>query len=421
MVKFIEQLLANTKNKPQEVYAGVCVFCATIMGTSVGGVASTAAALLLIASFFVIKQWRTAWRQLAKNEKLLMICLALYALSGMIAVINVQDMDEYIKDLERYVRFGLAIPVYLFLKYYNMSLMKYLYAGAVVSGPFLLMVALPGYLEHPELPAHGEYHHIIFGAVAMLNAGIMLSMLLTLKLNNLMKIVITISMLCGFITTVLSQSRGVWLVLPLYLLLVLYYSYRRSRTRFVGMIIVLTVMAVLLLVSPAGDIVKSRVSAGVDEVTAFYSKNQYISSLGTRLAMWEIAIDVWQRHPVIGTGPGDFDEIIKKLQSEGQYVGMEVHESTHNIYMQALVNAGTFGLVTMLLAIIIMPLKIFIRSIRAQPAQSLAGIVLVLLYATLGLGESWTLRLSILSVYIIFLITIVSSLYLPQSKVRERL
>lgn len=419
MTKYIEQLLTTINTRRLEVFSGLCVFCLTVMGTSVKDVASTASAFLLIASLFAIKHWRSAWHLLSKYEKWLMMCMALYALSGVIAVINVQDMDEYIKDLERYMRFALGIPIYLFIRINKLSLLKYLHAGAVISGPFLLMIALPGYLDNPDVPARGYYHHIIYGAVAMLNVGVMLAMLLTVKMNNMMKAIIFISILCGLLASVLSQSRGVWLVLPLYLMLVMYFMLKQSRMKFAVMVMVLAVLGTGLLMSPAGDIVKNRVASAVDEVTAFYDKNQYISSLGTRLAMWEIALDVWQRHPVVGTGPGDFDEIIKRLQKEGQYTGMEVHESTHNIYVQSMVNAGTIGLVTMLLIIIIMPLKIFIRSGRTHPSAALTGIVFILLFATLGFGESWTLRSPTVSVYIIFLLTIVSSIYLPRNHADE--
>ena len=40
--------------------------------------------------------------------------------------------------------------------------------------------------------------------------------------------------------------------------------------------------------------------------------------------MWDIAIDVWKQHPVLGSGPGDFDDEILSLQSEGEYAGMDV-------------------------------------------------------------------------------------------------
>ena len=154
--------------------------------------------------------------------------------------------------------------------------------------------------------------------------------------------------------------------------------------------------------------VTKRVDVAVEEVRSYYSENRYISSLGTRLAMWDISIDVWKKHPIIGSGPGDFDDVIRELQAQGEYVGMDVHASTHNIYMQALVNAGLFGLLTMLFALFIMPLKIVMSSRNEQSTKSLVGLIMILSFSIFGLSESWTLRLPSVSVFIIFCIVIVS-------------
>ena len=411
MKMYIEALLSEAKHNPQQLFVGLCVFFVVVMGTSVNHVASIGFTLLVLFSFSVFRRWGETWKGLSKNEKLLLASLGLYALSGVIAFINVQDTQEYIKELERYLRFALAIPVYLLMKTYKFNVINYLYAGAVVSGPFLFFIAFSDYLENPDMPARGYYHHIIFGSVAMLNVGVMLSILLAVKINNFMKIIVFISMICGFVAAVLSQSRGVWLVLPLYLLLALYYSLRHPRLKFGGVIAVFVLIGAVLAVSPVGDMVKKRVDIAVDEVSAFYADDKYISSIGTRLAMWDIAVDVWKQHPVVGTGPGDFDDIILALQKDGKYKGMDVHGSTHNIYMQSLVNAGLLGLIAMLLAIFILPMKIILQSRAEYPASSLAGFVFFFFFFTIGLSESWTLRLPTVSVYIIFLVVIISNIY----------
>ena len=411
MKKYLGLLQANIKNKPQEVFVGFGVFFVAVMGTSVHHVASTVFALLLVASFFIINDWGVTWRRLKSNEKWLLIGFGLYAISGMIAFVNVQDIDEYIKDLERYLRFLAAVPIYLFVRKYKVNAARYLYAGAVFSGPFLFFIAFSGYSENPGMPARGYYHHIIFGSVAMLNVGVMLAILLVAKTSGYTKALIIFSMICGFIAAILSQSRGVWLVLPFYLVIALYYSLKHSRVRLIGVVIAFLLVVAVTLATPFGNMVNKRIESAVNEVTAFYTKDQYKSSLGTRLAMWEIAIDVWKHHPVIGTGPGDFDEIIRELQKNGKYVGMDVHGSTHNIYMQSLVNAGILGFIAMVFAIIVMPLMIVLQSSLKYSTMPLVGLVVVGLFSILGLGESWTLRLPTVSVYILFMIVVISSIF----------
>ena len=89
---------------------------------------------------------------------------------------------------------------------------------------------------------------------------------------------------------------------------------------------------------------------------------------------------------------------------------MEVHGSTHNIYFQSLVNAGLIGFMAMLFAIFLMPLKVVGGAIDKNPAASLLGVFFILLFATLGFSESWTSRLPVVSVYIIYFIVIFSNL-----------
>ncbi len=417
---YIEILLDNLKNRPHSVFIGLCVFSVAIMGTSVHHAASTAFGLLFVTSVAMAKHWVPTWRILNRNEKLLLGAFSLYAVSGVLAYFNVQDVDEYIKDLERYLRFLLAIPIYLYARKHKVDVIRYLYAGAVVSGPFLLYVAISSQIEHPEWPARGYYHHIIFGSVAMLNVGVMLAVILTTKVNNYLKLLVFASMLCAFTAAIMSQSRGVWLVLPVYALITLYYSLHGSKAKLFALLTALTLITGILLTSPLGKMVSQRVVTAVDEVSDYYNTGAHVSSLGTRLAMWNIAIDVWQRHPIVGTGPGDFDEEVRTLQRKGEYVGMDIHESTHNIYFQSLVNAGIIGFITMMLALFFMPLKIILESTREKDATaSLTGYVLIISFVIIGLSESWTLRLPMVSVFIIYLTVIITSLYHPDGKGKE--
>ena len=410
MKKYIDTLLTEVKNEPRVFWIGICVFFVAIMATSVKHVASTGFGLLFLSSLIMIQQWKAIWIKLSNNEKWLLLGFGLYALSGVIAVVNVEDMQQYVKELEQYLRFLAAIPIYLMIKKYKVDVIYYLYAGAIVSGPFLLLIASQSYLENPNVPAQGDYHHIIFGGSAMLNVGVMLSILLTGKLSTLNKFLIVFSMLCGLSAALLSQSRGVWLVLPVYVLLMIYYSLKHSKLSAGGSVIGLVLLAGIVLLSPLSEMIKERVGAGVDEVFAYHSEGQYISSLGTRLAMWDIAIDVWKKHPIAGSGPGEFDDDVRELQNNGKYVGMDVHASTHNIYFQSIVNAGTIGFVSMLFAIILMPLKVVKEKMIDNPITSLTGLMFVLFFATLGLSESWTLRSPTVSVYIIYFIVIFSNL-----------
>ncbi len=411
MMKYIDLFLSNVKNKPQEVFTGSCIFFTAVLGTSVHNVASTAFALMLIASFFIIKDWSFTWKQLSKYEKWLLICFGLYAASGVIAFINVQDVHEYIKELERYLRFLAAVPIYLFVRKYKINAIKYIYAGAIASGPFMFYVAIQSYMANPQLPAQGQYHQTLFGSLAMLNVGVMLAILLTQNLGKLLKLLILATLICGFIAVVLSQSRGVWLVIPAYIIIALYYAVRYQKVNLSTVLLIVALISGAVAISPIANMIKSRVSAAVENVSDFYSNDQYTSSLGARLAMWSIAANSWKKHPVIGSGPGNFDNTISALQKKGKYVGMNVFNSVHNIYFQSLFNAGIIGFLTLILGIIYMPLKIMFACRLVVKDISLVGIITVLLFSITGLSMSWIIRSPPVAIYILYMVTIVSSLH----------
>lgn len=381
-----------------------------VMGTSVRHVASTMFAVLVLLSFTAVKDWTKLYYSLSRLEVIFLLAFVLYMVSGILSFYNCFDVDEYVRIFERYLRFALIVPVYLLLVKKNVSIINFLFTGAVISGPFLLVIAVQHYNDAPDLPAQGYYHHIIFGQLAMLNVGVMLSMLLTKSFSRKLQYLVVVSMLCGLATAILSQARGVWLVFPVYIAVAVYYLLKEKKLSANKIIVFLVISILLTAFTPIGDLLKQRSDSAVSEVVRFYNENQYISSLGTRLAMWEIAIDVWQRSPVLGTGPGDFDNEIMALQEQGQYQGMPIHHSLHNIYLQALVGSGITGLIAMLFAVLIMPLKIFFDETNYDKEGRLAGFITVISFAVFGISESWTMRLSITSVFLVYVIVIAAHL-----------
>ncbi len=412
MQKFVDKI----KAEPMVFAIGLCVLLLAVMGTSVRHVSSTMFGVLFLLSFSVIQDWKKIYFSLSRLEKIFLFSFLLYTIAGLLSYYNVDDVDKYYKLLERYLRFSLIIPVYFLIIKKNVSILNYLYLGAIVSGPFLFFIALQHYLADPDVPAKGYYHHIIFGQLAMLNVGIMLSVLLTKNLNRLVQVLILISMLGGLAAAVMSQARGAWLVFPVYIMIAIYCLLKEKRISANKIVIFLAVMIFLTIFTPIGDLVGKRTEMAITEVSNFYSEGQYVSSVGTRLAMWDIAINVWKQQPMLGTGPGDFDDEIITLQNKGEYIGMDVHNSTHNIYFQALVDLGIVGLAALLFVVLIMPLRLILYGDNINTEGRLVGFITVISFAVFGLSESWTLRLSSISVFLVYVIVIATHIHIFFSK-----
>ena len=307
----------------------------------------------------------------------------------------------------RYIRFLLIVPVYLLLTNGNMQLLKYLLAGSIVSGPLYLSFALISVSNHSGLPASGHYHHVTFGDAAMLNVVFLLAVFVTWRTRPIMKTIIAISIVCALYASILSQARRAWLALPFCGALLFYLTLKNNKVKVKMVIPVLFLIIVAIGVSPVGNVVESRVKEAAQEIESFISGERFDSSVGGRLAMWDIAIDVWKEYPVIGTGLGDFDQEIESRQSQGVYNNIAVHASVHNIYFQALATTGTAGFLILCFALVIQPFRIFYNASREKLTPAgLGGLMAIVAYAVFGLTESWILRAPVVSIYLIYLVTL---------------
>jgi len=406
---YLKRLLTFIKEDPMTFVMGMSIITLAVMGTSVRHVSSSMFGLLFLLSFSVLLSWPKIFVSLSIVEKLFVVSFVLYTSSGLVAYINVDDVSDYVKLFERYFRFLMAVPIFLLIIKNNKSLLNYLYIGAALSGPFVFFVALNHYYSNPDVPAKGYYHHIIFGQLAMLNIGILLGYLITNKLNRIAQILIVISILLGLSAAILSQARGVWLAFPFYILIAVIYLLKSGRFRIKAALFFIVSVVFLVIFTPASDLIKQRAESASNEISAFYEDGNYISSVGTRLAMWEISYNVWKQHPILGTGPGDFDDEVIALQDSGEYVGMDVHDSVHNIYIQALVTSGVVGFFALVFLFGI-SLVLLLKKGGYEDSARFTGVIVIVSFVVFGVSESWTLRLSIVSVFLVYLVTIVGHL-----------
>ena len=411
MTKFFNPLSPRTEAPRLQVFLGLCVSVIAIMGTSVNHASSTVFALLVLTGLFFIRDWRRGWQALLPVDRLVLAGFILYFLSVFPSWINVDDTHEAFKILERYLRFALIVPLALVLTARRISLMNYLYLGAVLCGPFVLAIALYSVYAHPDEPAHGAYHHIIFAELAVLNIGVMLALLACRALPRWQQVVVVLSMLCALSAAVLSQARGAWLSMPVYLLLAVLFGLKEKKISLRALGAIALLVAALLVLTPMGKVIGSRMQEARNDVVQFYENDVYYTSVGQRFLMWEIGFDLWREHPVAGIGTGDFDDAIMALKAQGKYPRMEVHNSLHNIFMQALVGTGLIGLFALLAFVFILPAIAMFDRRYCNRETRVTGLIVLISMVVFGLSESWILRLPMVSVYLIYMAVIITNRY----------
>ena len=402
----MRKLLSSITQNPQELIVGLCIFMVVASGAAQQNVASTALAVMFILSLFYIRDWAGAWRSLETTEKLVFTGFALYTLTALLSWFNASDTDEFVKQFGRYLRFTLIIPVYLLMRSRNMDVRRYLLTGVVLSGFVYLGFTLQNLYLKPGQPAAGHYHHITFGDGAMLSAGVMSVMLLMPQQKRIVSFVIGLSMLCALYAAFMSQARGAWIALPVYLLIHIVYNKASRKSAILKLLLASAVLSALVVLTPAGNIIEKRYDEAVAEIGQFYRGENFDTSIGHRLSMWAIAYDVWKEHPVIGTGLGDFDEDMVRHQGMGKFPEVVVYGSTHNIFVQAMVGTGVAGFLALGFGLVLAPLLLFYQRRNRQKEYAAMGVLVIASYIVFGLSESWILRAPVISIYITYVITI---------------
>ena len=413
----VKQWCSEMLSRPLELVVGLSVFAAVAAGGAVAHVSSTALGILLLASLVFVRSWRLSWQQLSFAERFILVGFGLYFFSSVISYINVNDEHIYFRHLGRYAKFLFVIPVYLMVSRAKFNIWPFLVAGALVSGPIYLATALLSVAENSALPAKGSYHHITFGDLAMLNALFMSVLLVTFDANKTMeklkflKIALFVSIACLLYASILSQARGAWLALPACLLLLLGVAVWYGKIRKLTILVALVALGVVVSLTPAKDIVSSRMQSVTDEIESFQKGVERSTSIGDRLAMWHIAVDVWKEHPLIGSGPGDFSEDIKAIQAQGMYGAIQPHETAHNIYLHALATTGAFGFVILCVALLLAPFRLFYKSCEGGiNVAGLCGMVVLVAFAVFGLTETWVLRSPPIAIFLLYFVALASAI-----------
>lgn len=164
------------------------------------------------------------------------------------------------------------------------------------------------------------------------------------------------------IVLILNGTRSAWLAMSLPLFPLLFVRFPSiTPARFLAATGAIAAVAVALYAVPGGPVAE-RVNLAGTEIQQFQAgKVATASSVGSRLALWELAIDSFREHPVLGVGVGQFATVAKASRF-CQDVKREVCtlEHAHSDVFEAAATMGVPGLLA-LLGIFLVPGWLFIR------------------------------------------------------------
>ncbi|CAL60764.1 Conserved hypothetical protein, putative exported protein [Herminiimonas arsenicoxydans] len=166
---------------------------------------------------------------------------------------------------------------------------------------------------------------------------------------------------CAVIAVVLSQSLGAFLIIPWCALLCIWF-WHRHRVRSSGRLPIIAQLAsaIALILASAwwapGDLLKLHKTA--QEISEVRTTQNYNTSTGARLYMWNLAWQGFQHSPWIGVGSA---ERIRRLQHAGEdeanpdlskLAVVRGVGHVHNQYLNAALDGGLLGLASLLALLI---------------------------------------------------------------------
>lgn len=225
-------------------------------------------------------------------------------------------------------------------------------------------------------------------------------------------VLFSIATLSGLMGSLLSGSRGGWILLPV-ILVVFFIMHRDYLTKKAKLYLSVSMVCILLisLIPQVG--VTKRIHQGYADLYSFYTKawqGGKGNSLGTRLLLWENAIDSIKEKPLLGWGKYGIDEYLKAKLAKGEITKniyqVQKYSHAHNQFLQELMTKGLLGLIAFL-GILLVPLRVFrkafINNSLEVKAVAASGVMLVLSSIDYCLSQAFFMHNSGMSFYMVFM------------------
>lgn len=379
--------------------------------------------LLLLPALYYGRGWSAL--SLWERRLLLGYVVAFVVLS--LSLVNAEELREGFKALDRYLRFSLIIPIYLMFRRYDLNLGRELVAGALVACVVMLAQALYQVEWQGGAFAQGHYHKIVFGDLAVWWAAVSALFVVTVIKSWKIKLALVVVVLMALYASLLSQTRGAWLFIPVFPLILLWSQWRHLGTmrNWIG------VGAGVLLVVAVGAASQSESLAGgfkrgIQEIETFTKNPDAETSWGIRLNLWRNTLLLLQETPLLGTGVGDFKADMKQMVEDGRSWNVHVAEfnHAHSIYFDTLAKGGVLGFVATVTAFLLLPLLAFLRGMRSaelpwERFYSIGGVLLIAAFATFGISEGLWTRNPFVNTYVICLVVFLAGMVNSQEAAKK--
>ncbi len=372
------------------------IFIFPSVAVTVKSGATTIFLLMLIPS--VIFGWR-GWNNLISEEKILLISFLIFVLFSSLSFINSSDIYESISSFEKYLRFAVFVPMYLYLRKYSIELGTCLVLGIVLGCFVMGLVAIYQHHWMDISRPHGVRNIARFGLVSVTFLLILIVALGSELKNSKILIPGIISSLLISYAIYLNHTRSAILSIIPFAIMLIFFNRTQIKKKHIIIIAIVTFLVSIVFFHPSSPVAQHFISGfiGLKELMDDPLKN-YMTDWGIRPHMYYAGLLVFYNSPLIGTGIGDYAQDVQVLIDAGNvYVQHKMMlTSPHNIYINALAETGLIGFLGQLFAICFAPIYCYLKVIKKSPEDnkikfySISGLTVSICFLFFGLFHTWT-------------------------------
>ena len=342
--------------------------------------------LVLISLWDLVRQWgkRPA---LIKEEKIWLWLCAAFFLSFVISswVNGWTHLQNRAFGVD--VRYLLVVPLFLMLRQYSMA-GRFLLAGVMLSA---ITLAAQAYYDVEVLHlarAQGPYSPNLLGPVAAL---VVVWLLSSWNQWGKLRWLLPLLVLAALWAVAMSGSRGAYVGL-LAMLLVWCGLFFKGWQRVAALIVVLILPVAVYHSFPS---LAERVDVAASEVSVYFEKleqgrHEASGAINVRFEMWRAGWMVFKDAPVVGVGPNNYTEAVRKYVGQDGLPGAVAHHGqAHNAYVDILMSRGMVGF-QIFMVMLFYPLYCFLKTRQASPSTAVFGIVQIIGFAVFSITDAST-------------------------------
>ncbi|MBB4442401.1 MULTISPECIES: O-antigen ligase family protein [Rhizobium] len=315
---------------------------------------------------------------LSKSDRLVAICMSIYPLV-MIASIFINPPYSEVSDwIFRLLPF---FSIWLILPRMRQSpdgrLVPLFILGAGIGMIVTFLFSLLQIIFLMERAEAGTSNAALLGVIGILFGGIAL-----LNIQSPRSVEQRIAILgyaAGLGCVLLSGTRSAWLVIPIHIIIFLWYFRKHSFHLSLRSLVITSSLLLAGLITLGSGQILHRIQALQENLTSLERTDGEITSLSARFALYKGALSAISKDPLTGYGPQNrmasvLAELPDNIRPQLPY------SHVHNGFLTAGIDAGVFGIVALSL-LLLTPMIGALRK-EAGPGRDLAIALALLLVSS---------------------------------------